>query len=62
MKPLPEQAQQATEADGEMVLLKSDIETGWPDPKEEAPLSIQGCLHFRNELSAQDGLVLNSER
>lgn len=40
MKPLPEQAQQATEADGEMVLLKSDIETEWPDPKEEAPLSI----------------------
>ena len=54
--------QQATEADGEMVLLKMVIQTGWPDTKEEVPLSVQGYFHFRDELSVQDGLVLKGER
>ena len=49
--------QQATEADGEIVL-----QTGWPDTKEEVPLSIQGYFHFRDELSVQDGFVLKGER
>ena len=53
---------QATEADGEIVLLKTVIQTGWPDTKEEVPLSIQGYFHFRDELSVQDGLVLKGER
>ena len=34
---------------------------GWPDTKEEVPLSVQGYLHFRDELSVQDGLVLKGE-
>ena len=54
--------QQATEADGEMVLLKTVIQTGWPDTKEEVPLCVQGYFHFRDELSVQDGLVLKGER
>ena len=54
--------QQATKADGEMVFLKTALETGWPGPKGEAPLRIQSCFHFRNEVSVLDGLVLRSER
>lgn len=54
--------QQATEAGGEMVLLKTVIQTGWPDTKEEVPFSLQGYFHFRDELSVQDGLVLKGER
>ena len=54
--------QQATEADGEMVFIKTVIQTGWPDTKEEVPLSIQGYFHFRDGLSVQDGLVLKGER
>ena len=54
--------QQTTEADGEMVLLKAVIQTGWPDTKEEVPPNIQGYFHFRDELSVQDGLVLKGER
>ena len=54
--------QQATETDGEMVLLKTVIQTGWPDTKEEVPLCVQGYFHFRDELSVQDGLVLKGER
>ena len=46
-----------------MVLLKTVIQTGWPDTKGEVPLSIQGYIfHFRDELSIQDGLVLKGER
>ena len=54
--------QQAAEADGEMVLLKTVIQTGWPDTKEEVPLSVQGYFYVRDELSVQDGLVLKGER
>ena len=54
--------QQAAEADGETVLLKAVIQTGWPDTKEQVPLSIQSYFHFRDELSVQDGLVLKGER
>ena len=53
--------QQATGADGETVLLKAVIQTGWPDTKEEVPPCVQGYFHFRDELSVQDGLVLKSE-
>ena len=38
--------QQATEADGEMVLLKTVIQIGWPDTKEEVPLSIYLRVQF----------------
>lgn len=54
--------QRAMEADSGMVLLKTVIQTGWPDTKEEVPVSIQGYFHFRDELSVQDGLVLKGER
>lgn len=54
--------QQATEADGEMVLLKAIIQAGWPDTKEQVPLSIQNYFHLRGQLSVQDGLVLKAER
>ena len=54
--------QQATEADCEMVLLKAVIQTGWPDTKEQVPLSMQSYFHFRDGLSVQDGLVLKGER
>ena len=57
-----DRVQRATEADSEMVLLKTVIQTGWPDTKEEVPVSIQGYFHFRDELSVQDGLVLKGER
>ena len=53
--------QQATKADGEMVLLKAVIQTGWPDTKKQVPLSIQSYFHFRDELSVQDGLVLKGK-
>ena len=54
--------QQETETDGEMVFLKTVIQTGRADTKEEVPLSIQGFFHFRDELFVQDGLVLKGER
>ena len=54
--------QQASGSDGEMIPLKMVIQTGWPDTKEEVPLSIQGYFQFRDEPSLQDGLVLKGER
>ena len=57
-----DRVQRAMEADSGMVLLKTVIQTGWPDTKEEVPVSIQGYFHFRDELSVQDGLVLKGER
>ena len=57
-----DRVQRAMEADSGMVLLKTVIQTGWPDTKEEVPVSIQGYFHFGDELSVQDGLVLKGER
>ena len=57
-----DRVQHAMEADSGMVPLKTVIQTGWPDTKEEVPVSIQGYFHFRDELSVQDGLVLKGER
>lgn len=43
-------------------MVKTVVQTGWLDTKEEVPLSIQSYFHFRDELSVQDGLVLKGER
>ena len=54
--------QHATEADSEMVLQKSIIQSGWPDTRDEVPHRVQGYFGFRDELSVQDGVVLKAER
>lgn len=54
--------QQATEADSEMVLQKSIIQSAWPDTRDEVPHRVQGYFGFGDELSVQDGVVLKGER
>ena len=46
----PCQSSASNRGSGEMVLLKTVIQTWWPDTKEEVPLSVQEYFHFRDEL------------
>jgi len=54
--------QQATEADSEMVLLKSIIQSGWPDTRDEVPHRLKGYFGFIVDLSARNGVVIKDEQ
>ncbi|XP_032241511.2 uncharacterized protein K02A2.6-like [Nematostella vectensis] len=53
---------QATEQDTAMRELKSIIRQGWPEVKDDVPVSIRDYYSFRDELSLQNGLVFKGER
>ena len=48
----------ATQEDDELALFKQTIMTGWPSTIREVPSKIQLYWTFREELTAEDGLVL----
>ncbi|XP_048583466.1 uncharacterized protein K02A2.6-like [Nematostella vectensis] len=53
---------QATEQDTAMRELKSIIRQGWPEVKDDVPVSIRDYYSFRDELSLQNGLIFKGER
>ncbi|CAH3019736.1 unnamed protein product, partial [Porites evermanni] len=58
----PATVQQPIEAHSGLAVLKAMIKAGWPDTQEEVPECIREYFSFRDELSGQDGLVLEGER
>ena len=52
----------ATQEDGDLVLLKHTITNGWPNTTKEVPNELQAYWTFHEELTIEDGLVLNGTR
>ena len=48
--------------DEEMNMLMQMIITGWPEHKDNEPLQIRHYFTYRDELTAQDGIVLQGQR
>ena len=48
---------QATDADNELEMMKTIIRQGWPETKDQIPLSLKEYFAIRDELSNQNGLV-----
>lgn len=53
---------EAAEADESMKLLKSVIQSGWPECRDDLPRAVQCYLPFRDELVVQNGLIFKGER
>ena len=51
-----------TDADGEMALLKTITQAGWPDTLEDVSWRVKDYFHYRDELAVQDGLILKGEK
>ena len=56
------QLQKATEQDPVMQTLKSTILVGWPDTREQVPISIREYWNFREDLSLHNGILFKSQR
>ena len=56
------QLQKATEQDPVMQALKNTILIGWPDTKEQVPLTIRDYWNFREELTLHNGVLFNNQR
>ena len=56
------QIQQHTAQDTVLQVLKSNILTGWPETKEEVPVIIREYWTYRDELSAQIGVLFKGPR
>lgn len=53
---------EAAEAYESMKLLKSVIQSGWPECRDDLPLAVQCYFPFRDELVVQNGLILKLKR
>ena len=53
---------EASKDDEEMNMLMQMIITGWPEHKDNVPLQIRHHFTYRDELTAQDGIVLRGQR
>ena len=53
---------EASKDDEEMNMLMQMIITGWPEHKDNVPLQIRHYFTYRDELTAQDGIVLQGQR
>lgn len=53
---------EAAEADESMKLLKSVIQSGWPECRDDLPRAVQCYFPFRDELVVQNGLILKLKR
>ena len=51
------QIRQATSNDPTMQTLSKVIQGGWPDTREEVPISARSYWGFRDEITLQDGLI-----
>lgn len=56
------QLQKATEHDPVMQTLKSTILVGWPDTREQVPISIREYWNFREDLTLHNGILFKSQR
>ena len=56
------QLQKATEQDPVMQTLKSTILVGWPDTREQVPISIREYWNFREDLTLHNGILFKSHR
>ena len=56
------QIQQHTAQDTALQVLKSTILNGWPETKEEVPVIIREYWLYRDELSAQNGVLFKGPR
>lgn len=54
--------QRATAEDDELVTLQNVVQTGWPDNKEQTPLSIRSYWSYRDEISTIDGILFKSHK
>ena len=52
----------ATQKDDELVLLKHTITQRWPSNRKEVPSVIQSYWTFREELTIEDGIILQGTR
>lgn len=55
------QLQKATEQDPVMQTLKSTILVGWPDTREQVPISIREYWNFREDLTLHNGILFKSQ-
>ena len=56
------QLQKATEQDPVMQTLKSTILVGWPDTREQVPISIREYWNFKEDLTLHNGILFKSQR
>lgn len=56
------QLQKVTEQDPVMQTLKSTILVGWPDTREQVPISIREYWNFREDLTLHNGIFLKIHR
>ena len=52
----------ATDDDESLQMLKSVIQKGWPESRDELPSQLHPYFSMRDEMSVQDGLVFKGER
>lgn len=57
-----QQIRDHTSKDESLQLLKSVISSGWPEEKSSLPSQVAPYFSFRDELTAQDGLIFRGER
>ena len=53
---------EATEQDPVMQTLKSTILVGWPDTREQVPISIREYWNFKEDLTLHNGILFKSQR
>ena len=56
------QLQKTTEQDPVMQTLKSTILVGWPETREQVPISIRDYWNFREDLTLHNGILFKSQR
>ena len=56
------QLQKATEQDPVMQALKNTILIGWPDTKDQVPLTVRDYWNFREELTLHNGVLFKNQR
>ena len=56
------QIKRATINDPTMQTLANIVQKGWPDAREEVPISARGYWTFRDEITLHDGLIFKGNR
>jgi hypothetical protein len=57
-----EKIRQQTSADESLQILKSVIQNGWPENRQDVPTLVLPYFNVRDELSIQNGLIFRGER
>ena len=45
-----------------MQTLANVVQKGWPDSRDEVPISVRGYWMFRDEITVRDGLIFKGNR